>query len=229
MTIPGSSLEQPYNNGENNKKKAPPIIKGMSSLQIVAKTNKFIYRESYFTRLLKKMKENPPNMEIADKFFSMCIAVACLSKYEYVLYEERVLSKSPAFETLTSYISDNFRHEEKGVVVYGELIQIGHLLMCGGIPNSYSQIAKNYRSRLCGKSVYDPKIDKSKLSEWLRRTVNFCTRRCKTEHARVCGFITCQFMIYCIKGKPFPNLDFLNSETTTLTDEQKGRLLASRE
>lgn len=65
------------------------------------------------------MKENPPNMEIADNFFSMFIAVACLSKYEYVIYEERVLSKSPAFETLTSYISDYFRHEEKGVVVYG--------------------------------------------------------------------------------------------------------------
>lgn len=54
MTIPGSSLEQPYNNGENNKKKAPPIIKGIFISSNSSKNKEVNISRNLLYTLIKK-------------------------------------------------------------------------------------------------------------------------------------------------------------------------------
>ncbi|KAI7890904.1 uncharacterized protein EV154DRAFT_509947 [Mucor mucedo] len=220
MTVPFIPLD-PSNERAIIQKKCPPLIDQMKSLEISSRRNS----ESSISNMLKKIKHHPPKIEIAKSFFNMCIARACLSINEYNKYEEKVLHKIPAREALACYISDNFTHE--GNIQYKMLSEIGHLLMCGGIPNTHSVHVRNYRVLLGGKSVYDRELMFSRMPMWLVKIVKY-HNKFNPEHARIGGCIMCQFMVYCTEGRPLPDIDFVNSRTVSLTEEQKNRLMASK-
>lgn len=224
MTVPVISLEIPSKRVQNVKsqKKGSPLVKHMQSLEISPNRK----NDSWLSSLLKKIKNNPPSAEISDHFFKACIALACLSRKEYTKYEERVLHKLSVYESLTRYLLDNFTHE--GGLQYSKLGCIGHLLMCGGIPNADSGHAQNYRRLLAGKSVFDPELMLDYLPMWLVKVVKRHNKKVTPEHANVCGFTMCQFMVYCNKGIALPDIDFIHSKTVSLTDEEKYSLMASK-
>ncbi|KAI7890905.1 uncharacterized protein EV154DRAFT_509948 [Mucor mucedo] len=165
--------------------------------------------------MVYKIKEAPPQAEISDAFFKLCVVAACTKRDVLMAYKSEKVGKN---EILDDYLNKNFsRH---GVINFNIMNLIGNILLCY-LPDSYCDFISAYREKLKAGSIFDSDIEHSDLSDQQKTILQDKLRVFNMDNSKICGYVMNNFRIRCEKNIYLPNIDFLNWKTTCLTAEEK--------
>lgn len=187
----------------------PPVMK---SVPVTATKPMFTTLPS---TMVYKIKERPPQAEISDAFFKLCVVAACTKRDVLMAYKADKIGENVL---LDKYLNDNFARN--GIINFNSMNLIGNILLCY-LPSSYCEFILPYREKLKAGSIFDSDIEYSELSDMQKTILKDKLRVFNMENSKVCGYIMNTFMVRCEKSLPLPSIDFLNWNTTTLTTEEK--------
>lgn len=165
--------------------------------------------------MVYKIKETPPQAQISDAFFRLCVVAACTKRDVLMTYKTEKIGEN---WLLDDYLNKNFvRH---GVINFNTMNLIGNILLCC-LPDSYCEYITSYRGKLKADSIFDSDIEHSDLSDQQKIIIQDKLRVFNMDNSKICGYVMNNFRVRCERNISLPNIDFLNWKITSLTAEEK--------
>lgn len=212
----------------SNDEKVNKMLKDMAGLSKnksqIKEYNNTIDNATSPVLMVKKIRDESPNAQIALTFFNFCIVAATCKTKEYMMnYKAIMLSRNKSSAAVETCLLNEFT--QSGKLNLNQLGLIGNLLMCC-VPSSNFDLLMEFRKKLNAGNIFVADIGNSDLTRMQKKIIKITPKKCNKMNARICGTIMNNLMMRCINNLAFPNISFLTDESTDLTQKQVNLLKA---